>query len=165
MKKLFILTIAFLFVMLPFTSFAKEVITDRDLEQVTAESGVSIGFSNFSLGGSAVAATVTLLGDSNGYNDGTYVYASPGFTGASNIDISGNITQISGNMTIDVFSSGASTLVNIGLPAITLGTADVAGVMQLSSSVNLTGGKKLGELGIVGFSTQVAAQSIQIFAH
>jgi len=165
MKKLFILAIAFLFVMLPFTSFTKDVITDSDLDQVTAESGVSIGFSNFALGGSAVAGTVTLLGDSNGYNDGTYIYPGRGFTGASNIAISGNIMQIGGNVVIDVGTSGTSTAVNISLPTITLGTADVSGVMQLNSTVNLTTGRKLGELGIVGLSTQVAAQSIQIFAH
>ena len=105
MKKLFILAIAFLFVMLPFTSFTKDVITDSDLDQVTAESGVSIGFSNFALGGSAVAGTVTLLGDSNGYNDGTYIYPGRGFTGASYIAISGNIMQIGGNVVIDVGTS------------------------------------------------------------
>jgi hypothetical protein len=165
MKKLFIVTIVFLFVMLPFTSFTKDVITDSDLDKVTAEEGVSIGFNNFSLGGSAASGTFEMLGETEGYSSGGYVYTSPGYTGASNIIVSGNIAQISGNMTIDVGTSGASTRVNIVLPTITLGAANMAGVMKLSSSMDLSTGKKLGELDVRGFSTQVKSDYIQIFAH
>lgn len=164
MKKLFILAIAFLLAMLPFASFTREVINDSDLDEVTAEEGVSIGFNNFSLGGSAANGTFTMLGESQGYSSGG-LYTSPGYTGASNITVSGNIVQIAGNMTFDVGTSGASTRVMIILPTITLGTADIKGVMRTSSAVNLTAGKKLGELDVRGFSTQVASDRIEIFAH
>lgn len=151
--------------MLPFTSFTKDVITDSDLDGVTAQEGVSIGFNNFSLSGSAASGVVTLLGDSNGYSDLTYNYSTPGFTGFNDIAVSGNIVQISGNVVVDVATSGSATAVTFAFPVITLGSANIDTVVKLSSDARLNTGRQFGELQLVGFSTQVTANQIQIVAH
>ena len=60
MKKISILVITALLVISPLALFAKTAISDNDLEDVTAETGVSIAFNN-----------VTVVGhvDSGGYRD------------------------------------------------------------------------------------------------
>ena len=162
MKKLLILTIAVGFVMLPFVSFSKTVISDSDLKEVTAESGVSVDFHNFSVKGTATVGT-TSWGDS----DGEFTFQSPGFAGANAIALSGNIVAFSdGNViNIDVGTSGSDTRVNVTLPTTTLGAVNVDATMKLSSAMDLSGANELGRLNMQGLSTQVKVDRIQIFAH
>lgn len=163
MKKLLILTIAVGFVMLPFASFSKTVISDSDLKEVTAESGVSVDFHNFSVKGTVTVGT-TSWGDS----DGEFTFQSPGFVGANGIALSGNIVAFSdGNViNIDVGTNGTSdTRINVTLPTTTLGAVNVDATMKLSSTMDLSGANELGRLNMQGLSTQVKVDRIQVFAH
>jgi hypothetical protein len=162
MKKTLILTIAVLFVMLPFASFAKTVISDSDLEEVTAEEGVSVNFSNFSVRGTATVGT-TSWGDSDGYPTATY--NSPGYAGANGVALSGNITFNATPMNVDVGTSGSSTRVNLTLPTTSLGSVNVDSTMKLSSAMDLSGGKEMGRMNMQGFSTQATVDRVQVFAH
>jgi hypothetical protein len=163
MKKLLILTIAVGFVMLPFASFGKTVISDSDLEEVTAEEGVSVNFSNFSVRGTATVGT-TSWGDSDGYP--TASYNSPGYAGANGVSLSGNIVSFNATpLNVDVGTSGSSTRVNFTLPTTTLGSVNVDSTMKLSSAMDLSGGNELGRMNVQGLSTQVTSDRVQVFAH
>jgi hypothetical protein len=161
MKKLLILTIAVLFVMLPFSSFPKTVIKDGELDEVTAEEGVSVNFSNFS-----VKSTAAIGAQSWGDSDGGFTYSSPGFAGMNGVALSGNIASFdNGSMDIDVGTSGSDTRVNVTLPTTTLGSVNIDATMKISSAMDLSGGKELGRANMQGFSTQVKVDRIQVFAH
>ena len=74
MKKILALTVIALFVMMPFASFAKTTaVSDSDLGAVTAQSGVSIDFSNLTI------SNVSISAQSWGDTDGFGTYTSPGW--------------------------------------------------------------------------------------
>lgn len=160
MKKLLMLTIATLLVMTALPSLAKVVISDEDLNKVTAEEGVSVQFVNMTVGGTTSIDELS-WGDGNGFGS---TYTSAGFVGAKNVIITGNLTVISGTANIDVGSSGSQTRVALSLPTVTLGTMNVDTVMKLSGSQDLSGGKELGILDLRGFSTSVTG-TVEVFAH
>ncbi|MCE5211808.1 MAG: hypothetical protein LLG40_09670 [Deltaproteobacteria bacterium] len=159
MKKLLMLTIAALLVMVSLPSFAKVVISDEDLNKVTAEEGVSVQFVNMTVGGTSIDELS--WGDGNGFGS---TYTSAGFVGAKNVVITGDLTVISGTANIDVGSSGSQTRVALSLPTVTLGTMNVDTVMKLSGSQDLSGGKELGILDLRGFSSSVTG-TVEVFAH
>ncbi|MFA5323930.1 MAG: hypothetical protein WC373_14760 [Smithella sp.] len=158
MKKLLILTIAALLAMGSLPSLAKVAISDKDLDNVTAEEGVNVQFVNLTVGG--VSVDELSWGDGDGFGS----YTGAGFAGAKNVVITGNMTTISGSANIDVGSSGSQTRVALSLPTITLGTMNVNTVMKLSGSQDLSGGKELGILDMRGFSTRVTG-TVEVFAH
>jgi hypothetical protein len=159
MKKISILVITALLVISPLALFAKTAISDNDLEDVTAETGVSITFNNVTVVG-PIGLTAASWGDSDGFTN----YSSAGYAGMNGVSLTGNLTTLSNAAVIDVGTSGAITRVNIVMPTITLGTMNVDATMKLSGSKDLTGGNILGVVAMRGFSTQ-AIGAIQVFAH
>lgn len=160
MKKILALTVIVLFVMMPFASFAKTAVSDSDLGAVTAQSGVSIDFSNLTISG------VTMDTQSWGDTDGFTGYLSPGWVGA-NMSLVGDVIGVSGVMNIDVGTSGAQTRLNIDLPQIIIG--GTAGLTQdqtikLSTAKTLSGTQELGQSYMSGLKATISG-SLQIYAH
>jgi hypothetical protein len=79
--------------------------------------------------------------------------------------MSSNFVTITGNMTIDVGTSGARTALVVGLPTLNL-AGTVTQVVKLGTSANLTGGNTavLGTSFMSGVSLAPTGQLI-IFAH
>jgi hypothetical protein len=158
------LAVIALFVMVPFASFTKTTISDEDLDAVTAAAGVSLTFTNVTIGGTTTLSSIS-WGDPTGFTG----FTQPGYYGFQNFAISGNLAEISGIMNIDVGTSGTSTRLNIVLPAITIGGAagmNIQAWMMADTQANL-GSANVAEAGIIsirGFSTQVSG-TISIFAH
>ncbi|MCX5848817.1 MAG: hypothetical protein NTW65_05165 [Deltaproteobacteria bacterium] len=135
------------FVMLPFTSFAKAPISESEMAGITAQVGVTINFDQFSLG--AVKIDAQSWGDSDGFT-GTAGYTAAGWVGAT-IDSTTNFVTISGDLTIDVGSSGTVTAIGIGLPTIAL-AGSMTQVLKLSQSDNLASAGILGTSFMSGVS-------------
>jgi hypothetical protein len=159
MKKLLLLMIVTLFVMMPLASFAKTAISDSDLSAVTAQEGVTINFNCFTVGAISIAAQS--WGDSDGCSTcGGYTTA--GWVGAT-INMSSNFVTITGNMTIDVGTSGTRTALIIGLPTLNL-QGTMTQVVKLGTAANLSGAAVLGTSYMSGVSLAPTGQLI-IFAH
>jgi hypothetical protein len=158
MKKL-ILIVAALLVMLPLASFAKTVISESELAELTAQQGVTITFSGLSI--SNVQLAVSSWGDSDGFTG----YTSSGWVGTA-ISMTGDVVALSGGMTIDVGSSGAVTAVRIGLPNVTIGsgTFQVDQIVRLSNAKQLTGTQTLGTAYMSGLTATVTG-ALTITAH
>ena len=130
MKKILLLTVIAVFVMMPFASFAKTAISDSELGAVTAQTGVTIDFSQFQLG--TITIGTVSWGDAGGFTD----YTGDGYVGAS-LTLSDNAVNITGTMDIDVGTNGATTAVAIKLPTIKI-------LGSLESVVKLDADKALG---------------------
>lgn len=163
MKKILLLTVIAVFVMMPFTSFAKTAISETELGAVIAQQGVTIDFAQFSLGNISIG-TVS-WGDANGFG-GTYTSA--GWVGAS-VSIVGGANgpvQISGTMNIDVGSTAANvTAIGIALPTISV-SGNITSVMKLDNDRAL-GSPNAGTLGTAYISglTLSPSGTIIIYAH
>jgi hypothetical protein len=159
MKKVLLLTVVALFVMMPFVSFAKTAITESDLADLTAQEGVTISFSNLAI--SNVALAVQSWGDADGFSS----YGAAGWVGAT-ITMTGNVLSLSGDMLIDVGTSGAVTGVRIGLPTLNIGssTFQVDQVVKLSTAKTLTGTQTLGTAYMSGLTATVTG-AVVITAH
>jgi len=149
------------FLMLPLSAFAKAIISDSDLHDVTAQEGVTINFSCFTVG------AITIAAQSWGDSDGCATcggYTTAGWVGAA-VTMSSNFVSITGNMTIDVGTSGSKTAVVIGLPTLNL-AGTVTQVVKLGTTAGLTGGntQTLGTSYMSGVSLAPTGQLI-IFAH
>jgi hypothetical protein len=129
MKKVLLLAVLAVFVMVPFTSFAKSAISEGDLAAITAQEGVTINFNSFTVG--AITIDVQSWGDGNGF--GTYTTA--GWVGAS-IALSSDFVTITGDLTIDVGTSGSVTALGIGLPTLNL-AGSMTQVVTLAASADL----------------------------
>ncbi|HPX31334.1 MAG TPA: hypothetical protein PKW92_09650, partial [Smithella sp.] len=70
MKRLILLAIAVFWVMTPWVSSAKTVISDDELDAVIAEQGVSINFTTLTVGGTTTL-TAASWGDSDGFGSGS----------------------------------------------------------------------------------------------
>lgn len=163
MKRFLTLAVIALFVMLPLASFARTVVNDNDLDAITAESGVSIEFTNLSVGNTTTLSSIS-WGDTSGFTG----YETPGYFGFKNVDITGNLAQIaSGSLNIDV-GTGASgeTKVFLVLPTITLGTASISAWIMADKTANFTSASfsQGGIWTMNGFSTQVTG-TVAIYAH
>jgi hypothetical protein len=136
MKKLSILAVLALLVISPLTSFAKTVISDSELDNMTAETGVSITFNNV-----AFWNTVNLTAVSWGDNDGFTGNTNPGYAGFTNLSLIGypNVTTIRGTATVDIGTSGSSTVISLGLP----NTGPYNGYMEAFGNITLSGNKNL----------------------
>jgi hypothetical protein len=161
-RKIFTLLIVLLvMMMLPLVSFAKVAISEKDLNDITAQEGVTINFGCFTLG--AITIAVSSWGDSDGCST-CGGYSSAGWIGAS-ISMSSNFVGISGNMTIDVGSSGTRTALIIGLPGLSL-AGSMSQVVELASNNQLTANPN----GVLGTSYMSGVQVspsgyLVIFAH
>jgi hypothetical protein len=158
MKKL-ILIVAALLIMMPLASFAKTVISETELAELTAQQGVTISFSGLSI--SNVSLSVQSWGDSDGFTG----YLSSGWVGAG-ITMSGTAVGLSGAMTIDVGSSGSLTAVQIGLPTVNIGSTSFAvdQIIKLASAKTLASGMTLGTSYMSGLTATVTG-SLTIMAH
>jgi hypothetical protein len=161
MKKL-ILIMVLVLVMMPFASFAKTAISDGDLGAVTAQSGVSIDFSNLTVSG--VNVTIQSWGDTDGFG----TYTTQGWVGAA-MSMTGNVVGISGTMNIDVGTSGTQTRLKIDLPTVVVGaggglTQDQTIKLSSSKTLNAAGFGTLGQSYMAGLTATITG-SIQIYAH
>jgi hypothetical protein len=158
-KVVFVLILAF--VMMPFASFAKTSISDSDLSDVTAQSGVTINFQDLSV--QNVTMSIQSWGDSDGF-DG---YLTSGWVGAS-MSLAGNVVGLGGTMNIDVGTeAGGQTRLKIDLPSVTIGAGaglNVDQTIKLSSDKLLSGEQVLGQSYMGGLQATISG-SIQIYAH
>lgn len=132
MKKILLLTVIAVFVMMPFASFAKTAISDSELGSVTAQTGVTIDFSEFQLGSIQIG---TMSWGDTGF--GT-TYTGEGWVGAG-INISNNAITLGGTMDIDVGTNGGTTAIGIKLPTITVG-GNITTTVKLAGDKTLTTG-------------------------
>jgi hypothetical protein len=158
MKKI-ILIVTALLVMLPLASFAKTVISESELAELTAQQGVTITFSGLAI--SNVALAVSSWGDADGFT----AYTASGWVGTA-ITMTGDVVALSGSMTIDVGSSGTLTAVRIGLPTVSIGssTFQVDQVVKLSTTKTLSGTQVLGTSYMSGLTATVTG-ALTITAH
>lgn len=163
MKRFLMVTVIALFVILPLVSFARTAITDQDLNEVTAEAGVSIDFTNLIVNPGNPALTTISWGDTTGFTG----YTTPGYFGFSNIVITGNLLRIpSGTMNIDVGSAGTETKIGIVLPPITMGTTNITvWIMADRSSTFASGSQSQGGLITVTGMTTTITGTVAIYAH
>lgn len=162
MKKVSILAIIVLMVISPLASYAKSVISDEDLDNLTAETGVSIAFSNVSVVGTTPSMTAS-WGDNDGFTGST----GAGYAGMTGMTLTGgpNITTLSSSLTVDIGTSGGTTVMNIGLPTITLGTMNADASMTLSGNKDLSSGGTLALLALRGFYTTGGGGTARIYTH
>ena len=135
MKKILLLTVIAVFVMMPFASFAKTAITDSELGSVTAQTGVTIDFSQFQLG--SISIGTMSWGDSGGFAG----YTGDGWVGSS-LTLSDNAVNISGTMTIDVGTNAGVTAIGIKLPTISV-SGNITSVVKLDGVKELTSANAL----------------------
>ena len=165
MKRFLTLAVMTLFMAMSAALVAQTVITDEELNAITAEEGVSIDFSQMRVGGTT---TLTALswGDTSGFTPG---YNTAGYFGFRNISITGYLADIpSGTMTLDMGTSSGSgeTKMFFVLPTVTLGTANITGWLcgDRIATMDTTGFSQGGVIGFTGFSTQVSG-TVAVYAH
>ncbi|GAB6267605.1 MAG: hypothetical protein STSR0002_03450 [Smithella sp.] len=157
MKKILLLTVIAVFVMMPFASFAKTAITDSELGSVTAQTGVTIDFSQFALG--TITISTISWGDDNGFTN----YANAGWVGAS-VNLSNNAVNISGTMDIDVGTNAGTTAIGIKLPTINV-SGSIEAVVKLAADKTLApNAGTLGTAFISGLSVNPSG-TLAIYAH
>ena len=132
MKKVLLFAIIAMFLMVPM-SFAKTAISEKDLGDVTAQEGVTINFNCFTVG--AISIDVQSWGDADGCA-GCGGFTSSGWVGAS-VEMDTDFVNITGNLTIDVGTSGSTTALVIGLPTLNL-AGSMTQVVKLSNSPDLS---------------------------
>lgn len=170
MKRFLTLSVIVLLVLLPLVSSARTAINDKDLDEVTAEAGVSIDFTNLKVGNNATTLSSISWGDTSGFS----TFSTPGYFGFKNIVVTGNLMQIgqsgdsslSNTMQIDVGSSGTATKVNIVLPTITQGTFSISGWVMADRTANFTSASQSqgGVITINDFSTRING-TVALYAH
>lgn len=160
MKTVSTLVMIVLLIISPLASFAKTVISDSDLENLTAESGVSITFNDVAVIGS-VAIEAASWGDADGFTGNT----GAGYAGFTDVDIFGgpNLTTLNGTFLVDIGTSGSSTVINLGLPTLTIGSMDPNGVVRLGSNKDLSGGGLLGTFYVYDLYTTAGGGTAKIF--
>jgi len=171
MKRFLTLAFIVLFIMLPAASaLARTAIDNNELDAITAQEGVSIDFSNASVGQTTTMTSIS-WGDTSGFTG----YTTPGYFGFKNLDITGNLMRIgygsdatANRMTMDVGtnSSTGETKIIIVLPTITLGTANISGwvMADRTSTFSSPSFSQGGIITLNGFSTQVTG-TVAIYAH
>jgi hypothetical protein len=144
MKRILVLAVIAVFVMMPLASFAKTAISDSDLAAVTAQDGVVIDLSHFTIDSIQVSASG--WGDVGGYTGAT----GDGWVGAqitTTAGSSGHFIGLTGNLTIDVGSNASVTSVKIGLPGI-----NIDGSLTQKVVLATTAGGLIGSTQVLGTS-------------
>ena len=157
MKKILLLTVIAVFVMMPFASFAKTAISDSELGSVTAQTGVTIDFSQFELGNVTIG-TIS-WGDAEGFTG----YSSQGWVGA-NISMSTNAVTLGGTMDIDVGTNSGTTALGIKLPTISVG-GNITTIVMLAGDKTLTTGVKTLGTAYMSDITLTPSGRLIIYAH
>jgi len=158
MKKIIFLVIVAVWLTIPAGVFAKQLISDNDLAAVTGEQGVSITFTDVTMTNTQISSLS--FGDSDGFTG----YTSAGYLGMSNVSITGTTANISGTANIDVGTSGSRTAINILLPSLVLGTANITAYMKLDSNPSMTTTTRLLDMSLQGFTTTMTG-TVTVFAH
>jgi len=158
MKKVLLFVVIAMFIMVPL-SFAKTAITEKDLGDVTAQEGVTINFDCFTVGAITIAAQS--WGDSDGCSSCSGLTGA-GWVGAT-VNMSSNFVTITGNMTIDVGTSGTRTALIIGLPSLSL-AGTMTQVVKLGTNANLGSAAVMGTSYMSGLSVSPSGY-LTIFAH
>lgn len=158
MKKVLLFVVLVMFLVVPM-AFAKVSITEKELGDITAQEGVTINFDCFTVG--AISIAVQSWGDTDGCSACGNL-TTDGWVGAS-VTMSSNFVQLSGNMTIDVGTSGTRSALIIGLPTLNL-AGSITQVVSLSSTANLAGTQVLGTSYMSGVSLAPTGY-LTIFAH
>lgn len=141
MKKVLLFAVLAMFLMVPM-SFAKQAISDSDLAGVTAQEGVTIDFSCFTLG--SIGIEVSGWGDSDGCATcGDYTAA--GWVGMNKVTIP--TVTLTGSLTIDVGTKGAVTALIIGLPGVSLAGNMLQTLVLGTSAADLADGSTTQVLG------------------
>lgn len=169
MKRKLIMVIAFIIIMTPFAVFGKTAISDMELDEVTAEDGVSIDLSVMTFKTIKTTATMS-WGDGNGYGS---TYTSAGFVGATDINtedtVGSTFAKFSGSPTqIDVGSSATETRLTIQPQDITIGPLIVDETLKVGPAASLSaasGAKELGRINMQDYTAKITADRIQISAH
>lgn len=161
MKRKWIMAIAFIFIMVHFAAFGKTVISDEELEGVTAEEGVSVDLTQLTVRTTAVLGT-TSWGDGDGYGS---TYTSAGFMGVTGTAMSGNFATFGGSANIDVGTQAGQTSLILQMPTVTLGAMNAETTMKLGTGMSLSGTQEMGRLNTQGYTTVITAERIQISAH
>jgi hypothetical protein len=126
MKKVLLLAVLAMFVMVPFTSFAKSAITDSDLQAITAQEGVTVDMSGLTV---TVSMAEQAWGDGDGFGA---TYTKAGWVGATDVTIP--TIGFTGELTIDVGTdAGGTTAIKVGLPSLVL-NGDVYQTVALGDS-------------------------------
>lgn len=141
MKKILAcVTVAVFCMMMPFVSLAKTVISESELDAVTAQEGVTLDFGVGSYTNARVMVTnfspsLISWGDSDGFTG----YSSTGWVGVSNITMGADANILVYNtMTLDVGSSGTVTKLNIGLPSVMVHPLTTNAILKLGTEKTLT---------------------------
>lgn len=136
MKKVLLFAVIAMFLMVPM-SFAKTAISEGDLASLTAQEGVTINFDCFTVG--AITINVQSWGDRDGCTGcaADKGYTGEGWVGAS-IELSSDFLTITGNLTIDVGTSGSVTALAIGLPTLNL-VGSQTQIVKLAGNADLSG--------------------------
>lgn len=137
MKKVLILAVIAILLMMPVASFAKTTISDNELDEVTAQQGVTLGFTNVTLNN--LSFTSISWGDSDGYGSGGW--ANAGYAGLTSATITGDVAVMSGEMKLDVGTNAGATAMQIVLPTVAIGGSaglDINATVTLASNAALT---------------------------
>ena len=163
MKRFLILAVIALFIILPADSFARSAISDKDLDDITAEEGVSINLINVSVGGTSTLTSIS-WGDTSGFTPG---YTTPGYFGFKNMIITGYLANVtSGTMNVDIGTGGGQTKIIIVSTPVTLGVANISGWLMADKQADFMSASSAqgGVIGVTGFSTVVSG-TVMIYAH
>lgn len=150
MKKFLVcMTIFLISVMMPFTSFSKETLSDDEMSSTTAQEGVSIDFggnlavsatsSNFAVTGQFLPA-VQSWGDGDGDQSGVTTYNQRGYIGATSSMYNDprSFVRFYTDMDIDVGTSGSVTKAFVHLPQVLVHPANWLQTLKLSAQQDLS---------------------------
>jgi hypothetical protein len=148
MKKVVVyVAVAMFFVMMPFVSFAKQALSEKELSSTTAQEGVTIQFggatyptTNFYIAGQ-FAPTLQSWGDGDGCST-CGGYTSGGWVGTKNLTMGpASAIIFYNNMTIDIGTSGTVTKTFVGLPSVLVHPVTTNSTLALGTTKDLNDGQ------------------------
>lgn len=167
MKKFLVcMTVFLISVMMPFTSFSKETLSDDEMSSTTAQEGVSIDFggnvgvnstsSNFAVFGNFVPQAQS-WGDGDGTAVGGYNDAGGWMGTLTTMSATQSFIRLFTDMDIDVGTSGGVTKTFIHMPQILVHPANMDTVVKMGTTMDLAGTQTLGRSWMEQFAVTVNA--------